>query len=212
MSVETVEAAEAAIRGLEDKHAALVERGKQLEQIRASNAYAALANGDSKARQRLDALNRETAEHGSELASAQAALRTAHQRLAEAQERDTKATAREKAQKLREAVQEFLEIAGDLDEAIGDVATLGHRLNNAWREMQLLGAKVPTHSQMESLGGRAVAAAITGMPWSRLFSPPPISPHERHSFAELATGWAGQIERACIAPYLGTQQTNEEAA
>jgi hypothetical protein len=207
-----VEAAEVVLADLEAKAARLVEHGAELAEQRRAASYQAHAQHDAEARKVLDRVNAEVATHASEMASIDDAIATAKGRLGVARAHEASRADREKAQKLREAVQEFLEIAGDLDEAIGDVAVLGRRLNNTWREMQLLGAKVPTHSQMESLGGRAVAAAILGMPWARLFSPPPISPHERHSFAELAAGWAGQIERASIAPHLGAQQSADEAA
>src|SRR5215472_17334552 len=86
----TVADAEAVIASLQAKRDALVQHGKQLDQVRASNAYAALAKDDAKARQRLDALNKETAEHSSELASLDSALKTAQERLEAAQRHEAK--------------------------------------------------------------------------------------------------------------------------
>jgi hypothetical protein len=76
----SVEALEAVIGRLEQQRVDLDQRGKELATIRASLAYSALADGDDRSRQRLDAINRETATHASEVAAVQAAIKTVNER------------------------------------------------------------------------------------------------------------------------------------
>jgi hypothetical protein len=66
-TIVTVADAERAIANLEAKRDALVQRGGELANVRASVAYKALTDGDETARATLDKINRQTVEHSSEL-------------------------------------------------------------------------------------------------------------------------------------------------
>ena len=72
--------AERVLAELEAKRAACVTRGTDLADERASVALAA-HTGDAAARKKLDALNRESAEHASELRSIDEALKAAAVKL-----------------------------------------------------------------------------------------------------------------------------------
>src|SRR5262249_41963789 len=114
----TVSDAERVIGDLQAKRDALVEHGRQLDQVRASYAFAAHALSDQAARRALDQVNKETAEHGSELASLDAAIKTAQQRLEAAQRHEAKQAEREQAVALRDALARFQQHAAGVDAAL----------------------------------------------------------------------------------------------
>ena len=206
----SVSDAQAVISNLEAKRDALVERGRQLDQVRASYAFAAHARNDETARRKLDQVHRETAEHGSELASIDAALVTARQKLEAAQQHEAKQAAREQAKELRLVLDQFVETATQLDEALADVATLGHNLHQIQARMQELGAAVPNGAQLDSLGFRCLLTACAATPWHRHFQV--LAPHERRSFSDLIAIWT-DTNRKHLASRL-VEQTNkpDEAA
>jgi chromosome segregation ATPase len=70
----SVEKAEAVVAQLEQKRAACMKHGTELQDERANVALDA-HTGDAKARQRLNEINSEIAVHASELASLDAAMR-----------------------------------------------------------------------------------------------------------------------------------------
>ena len=207
----TVAEAEAAIARLEHKRSELLERGKQLDQVRASNAFAALAKDDAKARQRLDALNRETGEHASEVASVDAALVTAKQRLDLARQREALEADRTSARELKVVLDQFVETARQLDAALADVATLGHDLHKIQSRMRELGSPVPNGAQLDSLGFRCLLTSCASKPWHRHFQV--LAPHERRSFSALIDIWRATNKKH-LAARLGDEQTNkpDEAA
>jgi chromosome segregation ATPase len=204
----TVADAEAAICSLQAKRDALIERGKQLDQVRASNAFAALANDDAKARQRLDALNRETAEFASELASLDAALKTGRERLDLARQRQALEADRDNARELKVVLDQFVQTAAQLDQALADVATLGRNLHQIQARMRELGSPVPNSSQLDSLGFRCLLTACAATPWHRHFEV--LAPHERRSFSALIDIWNSTNQKH-LASRLGDQTTIEAA-
>jgi chromosome segregation ATPase len=201
--------AEAAITNLTAKRDALVERGKQLDQVRASNAFAALAHDDAKARQRLDALNRETGEHASELASVDAALKTARQRLEAAKRHEAKQADREQAKELCVVLDQLVETATQLDAALAEVAALGRNLHQIQARMHELGSAVPNQAQLDSLGYRCLLTACAATPWFRHFET--LAPHERRSFSALIGIW-NDTNRKHLAARLGDQPNNTTEA
>jgi hypothetical protein len=198
----TVADAEAAISNLEAKRDALVERGRQLDEVRASYAFAAHARDDKTARAKLDQVHRETAEHGSELASIDAALVTARQRLEAARRHEAKAADREQAKELRVVLDQFVQTATQLDQALADVAALGHNLHQIQARMRDLGAPVPNSAQLDSLGYRCLLTACASTPWSRHFET--LAPSERRSFSALIDIWRASNEKH-LAARLGDQ-------
>ena len=194
--------AEQIIANLEAKRTALLERGRELDQVRASYAFAAHARDDKVARGKLDQVNRETAEHGSELASIDGALAMARQKLDAAKQHETKAADRNQALQLREHLIMFLETAHELDEALAAVAAHGNRLHELQAQMARCGAAVPNLAQLDSLGFRALLAACQTTPWARHFER--LAPHERRSFSTLCGQWGENIARN-IATRLGEQ-------
>jgi len=138
--VETVAEAQRILTQLEERRAAVVARGQELATIRASYAYAAHANSDAAARAKLDQVNRETAEHGSELASIDGALATARQKLDLARQREALETDRTNARELKVVLDRFVQTATQLDAALVEVAALGHNLHQIQARMRELGS------------------------------------------------------------------------
>jgi hypothetical protein len=186
--------AEAIIRNLEDKRRALVERGNELATIRASYAYAAHANGDKAARAKLDQVNKETAEHGSELASIDGALATARQKLEAAKQHEAKAADRARAAELRAALKRFVEHGAGVDAALEVLIESCDGLERTLVEIHRCGSAFPSDAQLLSLGSRVVTAALSKTTFRREF--PAVPPLERNrSMARITQQWAETVER-----------------
>jgi hypothetical protein len=206
----TVADAERVIANLTAKRDALVARGTEMATIRASYAYAAHARDDETARRKLDAINRETAEHGSELASIDAALKTAQQRLDTAKRYQAAQADRDKARKLSVVLDQFTQTATQLDRVLADVARLGHALHQIQAQMAQLGSPVPNGSQLDSLGYRCLLTACAATPWHRHFQV--LAPHERRSFADLIAIWTDTNRKYLAVRLDGDQPNKPEAA
>jgi hypothetical protein len=202
--------AEAAIANLTAKRDALVERGRQLDQVRASYAFAAHARNDETARRKLDQVHRETAEHGSELASIDAALKTAQQRLEAAQRHEARQADREQALLLREALASFVAAGKGCDAALELLVSASTDLRNGIAVMNRLGCSHPSHAQLDALGSLALRSAIMQTLWVRDIER--VGPLEKKTFSGLVAAWATQVERH-ISSRLGDEQpTTIEAA
>jgi hypothetical protein len=204
----TVADAEQVIADLQSKRAALVERGNEMATIRASYAYAAHARGDETARRKLDAINKETAEHASELASIDAALVTAQQRLDSAKRYEAKQADRERAKVLREAMAQFVQHAAALDNALAALVSSCNAMQESLMAVHRSGSQFPSDAQLMSLGGRVLLAALSRTPFRRDFETLPPDQRLRTMSAVVAQ-WADTVERA-LAQRLG-EQTIEAA-
>jgi hypothetical protein len=200
--------AEQVIHDLEAKRDALVQRGRQLDQIRASYAFAAHARNDEMARRKLDQVHKETAEHGSELASIDAALKTAQQRLEAAKQHQAKQADREQAKALRDALQQFIQHAAGVDSALEVLVTSCNGLQQSLTAMHRSGSQFPSDAQLQSLGGRVLLGALSKTPFRRNFETLP--PLERNrTMTQVAQQWGDTVERS-IQQRLG-DPTNEAA-
>jgi hypothetical protein len=204
----TVADAERVIANLEAKRVALVERGNELATIRASYAYAAHANGDKAARAKLDQVNRETAEHGSELASIDGALATARRKLEAAQRAEAKAADRAKAVELRAVLKQFEQHAAGVDSALEVLISSCNGLQESLTAMHRAGSQFPSDAQLQSLGGRVLLGALSKTPFRRNFETLPPLERDR-SMARIVQQWADTVERS-LAQRLG-DSTNEAA-
>ena len=105
MSVET---AEKILTDLQAKRQRLVARGVEIGDQRASVAYDAHADGSAKDEKILADLHREAAEHASQLAGLDSAIKVAEEKLAKAREREATRADRESAQALKAEVKAFV--------------------------------------------------------------------------------------------------------
>jgi hypothetical protein len=201
----TVAAAEQAIANLEAKRSALIERGNELATVRASVAYKALNDDDPTARETLSRVNKETAAHGSELASIDAALVTARQRLEAAQRHEAKQADREQAKALRDALQQFVQHAAGVDASLEVLVSSCDGLQEALTAMHRCGSNFPTDAQLQSLGGRVLLGALSKTPFRRNFETLPPLERDR-SMARIAQQWGDTVERS-IQQRLGDDQT-----
>ena len=168
--------AEAAISNLQAKRSILIERGSELATIRASVAYKALNDDDPTARETLSRVNKETAEHGSELASIDAALVTAKQRLGAAQRAEAKTADRAKAVELRAALKQFEQHAAGVDSALEVLIASCNGMQDALTAMHRCGSNFPSDAQLQSLGGRVLLGALSKTPFRRNFETvPPLA-------------------------------------
>jgi hypothetical protein len=201
----TVSDAQSVISNLEAKRDALVERGRQLDQVRASYAFAAHARDDKTARAKLDQVHRETAEHGSELASIDAALVTARHRLEAAQRHEAKQADRAKAVELRAALKQFEQHAAGTDAALSVLVESCNGMQDALTAMHRCGSNFPTDAQLQSLGGRVLLGALSKTPFRRNFETLPPLERDR-SMARIVQQWSDTVERS-IRERLGDQTT-----
>ena len=92
--------AEHILAGLQAKREAAVARGVVLGEERTTQAFAAHADDDAKARKRLDEINREASLHDSELRSLDAAIAEATKRVAAAQATEARQGERQRAREI----------------------------------------------------------------------------------------------------------------
>jgi hypothetical protein len=181
-----------------------------LDQVRASYAFAAHARGDETARRKLDQVNRETAEHGSELASIDAALVTARLRLDAAQRHEAKAADRAKAVELRAALKQFEQHAAGVDSALEVLVSSCNGMQDALTAMHRCGSTFPSDAQLQSLGGRVLLGALSKTVFRRNFETLPPLERDR-SMARIVQQWSDTVERS-IQQRLGDQTTNTTEA
>jgi molecular chaperone GrpE (heat shock protein) len=191
----TVAACEATLAGLEKKREACVRRGTELQDERANVALAA-HTGDAAARKRLDAINRESAEHASELQSLDAALRAAAERVAVARRAEAEEQDRANAAQVRKVLGEFVECGHELDDALNDVAQLGYAMIELLSKLHGLGVSFPSHEQLSVLGWQCVLTSLMASPWRKRTDHLP--PNQRRSFKMLVDGWAGTVNSGLV--------------
>jgi hypothetical protein len=185
--------AERVLNNLRQKRDALVAHGHDLGEERTKLAFAAHAGGDGKARERLDAINREAALHDSELRSLDAAISEAAVRVEKAQAAERDEVDRERAVEILEQV-ERLKVAGRrIDDALAVVVEAGAEIHAAADELHRLDCPTPSGQQLLSFGERALRSAIQQTLWNRCIER--LAPGERTTFSRVIEQWGLAIER-----------------
>lgn len=200
-----VEAAEKTLASLADKRDRAAARIEQIADERQAIGFAVHADGDPKARKRLDQLNLDAATIASELASIEAALVEAQARLAQAQHAEATKQDRQAAQELRKAFDRFVKLAEEMDAALAAVVTTSNEMEATINAIHHLGYASPTGQQWLSIGALSLNTSLMLTPWRREFRHLP--PNQRHSFTELAKGW-----RAGADTNIAARLQTEEAA
>jgi hypothetical protein len=206
---DEVTKAEQTIGFLQEKQAAAIKRGHDLQEERAATALAA-HTGDQGARAKLDALNLESAQHASELQSIGEALAAATNKLASARAAELRRQERADALRLRKAAKKFSDAGHRLDAVLADLPAAAQAVAAALNGVHQAGSPSPNHQQLLSLGGRALKTALMQTPWSREFEH--LAPGERHSMAKLIDDWCERIDSAVDAKLKETEQQTTEAA
>jgi hypothetical protein len=104
------------LNNLLQKREALVAHGHSLGEERTQLAFGAHALGDTKARKRLDEINRESALHDSELRSLDCAIAEATTRVNHARQAEARKVDRQKAAALQRHVEELAAVPAFIDE------------------------------------------------------------------------------------------------
>jgi hypothetical protein len=188
----SIKEAEATVAKLEAKRAACIAKGTELADERAALSYQAHAEGDAKAKNRLEAVHAAIATHASELQSLDAALRAAADRVEKARQNEAKTEDRQRATALRRELGKFREHGAALDAAAAAIATHGRELQIALTNMRALGSPSPTHAQIDVLGYHALATALMETPWRKRFEHLP--PNQRRTFQSLIDAWSLSIK------------------
>jgi hypothetical protein len=188
---QTTSEAQSIISELKKKREQCVQRGVALQEARADIAFAAHAEDDTKSRARLKEINRECAEHVSELASLDTALKTAHERLDEVRRREAYNADQANAKELSDELRRFTEAGLRIDGALAILVEAGAALRHSLYRMHTLGVASPSHEQLSVLGTQALFTALEQTDWSKQFRR--LAPNQRRTFASLVRGWHDQI-------------------
>jgi hypothetical protein len=185
-----IAAAQQTLVELQSKRDALVASGVELVEQRQQIAFAA-HTGDQAARKKLDGINRENGMLASELESLDVAIAEAAKRIAAAQRAEAVKAERAAALELRQDAEEMRSVGNAFGAALDAFLQADARLRNLANKFSAAGAS-PRHEQIQSLGYRALCAALMRTLWGREFEQ--IRPHERYAFPQLCDGWAANLE------------------
>jgi hypothetical protein len=156
---------------------------------RAAVAYQAHADGDPKARAKLDKINAEAVAHASELASIDAALKTAAEHLAAAKAQEAREQQRQREIEWQKEAMALREDFETLDDAAADLAEAARNARDRLSRMRQLGP-TPSDQQFLALGARALKSALMSTPWMD-YELGPVPPSERRNFMSLFNNWIG---------------------
>jgi hypothetical protein len=184
---QTVEKAERVIRDLEAKRVELVQRGIEIAESRKRLSFAAIADGDPKAKKELERLDSEAARHTLDLENILAALMTADARVQQARQREAEEQDRAAAREAAKVLDELVSHGEVLDDALADAGAAGTNLRDCLNRLHNLGINHPSHEMLHTIGHRAIRTAMTRSIWSRYFEA--IAPKDRVSFAAVVASW-----------------------
>jgi hypothetical protein len=198
------------IADLNAKLAATEERRAQLVTERIETSFDAHTGGNTEARRRLSAINKSIAEIVSEAESLQEALASARRREKAAEHAVHVEKAKADARAALERITDWRERAARLDKALADFGEAYGKLNADMLVLAMLGAP-PSGAMVRSACPRAVAAALQAIGITREIEGLGfLAPHERHSLADVVSGWVLQVERWAQAR-LGDDKAKEAA-
>jgi hypothetical protein len=211
--ITTVVDAEQTLKQLEDRRRALIERGQEIAETRKRISFAALADGDQKAKRALDDLNAEAVAHGATLESVLAAIAEAEQRVAVARRAEAAEAERANANAIKQVVAELVEHAGVADDALHDLILAASNLRDCLNKLHALGSDYPSHALADVNFTLALKTALMQLPntWKRDFVEHLAPGHRRQSFAALCQEYARRIE-ANVVPHLGEAEQTKEVA
>ena len=166
---------------------------RELEAI----SFAAHGAGDQKALARLETIKAHAVNRGADMKSLDAAITEAKRRVAEAKADEAAADQRRVAHELRELAKVMRSAAKKCDDGLAMLTEGAKEIRTAIAQTNARGLGNPSATQLQSLGERAVLAAMIEMPWARAFQH--LAPGQRQTFAGGAgfvSQWAASIERA----------------
>jgi hypothetical protein len=165
----SVAKAEKVLNELQAKHARLIARGVEIGDERAAIAYEAHAAGDAKAEKRLAELHREAAEHASQLAGLDSAIKIAGDKPEKARAHEASRADRESAQALRAEVRAFVAAGDEVDQALLTVAASSHKMREVLTRIHQLGSPGRSFGQLDVIGKNCVLEGLRTSIWHRSF-------------------------------------------
>jgi hypothetical protein len=200
--------AQAVLADLNAQREKLIARSHELEERRQAIAFEA-HTGNKAQRTKLDEINNEALTQEYEVKSLDSAIAEATRRLAAADQAAALAQDKENAQALRAVVDKFVAQAIAIDASFAAMVTSANALEEALKEVHLLGCPFPSRGQLDALGARAMKTALMKTPWTREFEH--LAPSERTSFTQLVETWSERIEANFISPKIGALKVEELA-
>jgi len=179
--------AEQTLVELEQKRAKLVEARTKEDAQMANISSQAHARGDHEANDVFTAIIDRAMRHDAEIRSIDAAIARAKEVLAGARQAEAAATSRKSAVELKKHADALRAYAQTCDDALNVLLGAGDQMGAQLNEIHRLGCANPSHSQLFSLGQRAITTVLMRSPWSRAFSP--ITPAEKTRFVDFVGTW-----------------------
>ena len=147
--------------------------------------------GDAEARKETARLATEASALADDIASLEAAAKEAARRVTAAKEAAAKQVEREKAAKSRVITARLATRGAAMDAGLSAFKAAYSGLIDDMRELALLGAPAPSANLIDVNLRRALDSGLGGLHAKVR----PVPPLQRHSFDELAGGWARPSER-----------------
>jgi hypothetical protein len=187
-SLEQAEATRDALRGkLDDARLSLAA----LDEARKEYGFEAHTVGGEAAK-RLAKMNKDRLAILGDIETLEEAMLEASRRLATEEQRAHRADQAERAERALELAGELSKKAHKLDELLATVAELSNDLRADIRELNhQIGCTYPNEHQLQSLGERAVKAALM----FSAFKIEHLAPKDRYKFTQLFNGWTDTIAR-----------------
>jgi hypothetical protein len=207
--VETVTRAEQTLRDLEQKRVKLSARADQISEARKAVGYAAYAEHDKTAKQKLAVLNAEANTLSGELEAITAALTEATARLNAAKASVAAAEDRAKAGKLRTVLESAAARAVEIDAILSSAVAELSELFTDIRQFRALGEQFPTDEQFKVNTLLAIKSFLMQLPPLVARDFEFLPPNQRRTFTSIFQHMIGPIEQR-IKARLG--EAEQEAA
>jgi hypothetical protein len=153
-------------------------------------AYSA-HTGNPDDRKKLDKLHADTAKHGAEIMSLEAACLEARRRVAEALAAETDAAQIAKAERALVLLEDFAKRGAKLDAALAGFLNEYAALTSDFHKLDALGFAPSTWALVKSNMGAAVATALQFTELRQAF----LAPHERRNFVTVIEGWSFSVRQ-----------------
>jgi hypothetical protein len=170
--------------------AEIEEKQIKLTAERAEIAFAAVVEKDKKSATRVAEINEELTRLTNEAATIAAALKTA---LAREREADASEQARRKRADLEQAgamLTEVEQLALQIDAAMKALHEATTAFERAWAKIRALSGAGPHKTAITVHLGRTFRVGLRGLPG---IVADMVPPNERHTAADLNTGWSQQV-------------------
>jgi hypothetical protein len=198
-AMNEVEQAEQVLNSLRVTRDAVVASCAELGEERTRLAFGVHALGDTKARRRLDEINRETALQDSELRSIDAAIAEAGERVRLARAAEVAAVNRQQAEAARKLAAELAEVFPYLDHKLAEAANALLALEKGFAQLRALGVG-PSDALVRLNITRGLETWAHRLPrsWHEHVRDGLkfLAPHERQTFSQYGRAVEASLQKA----------------